>query len=115
MKWLIAIAMLGCGSSTPPATTGSAPPGAVATGASGPCDAARPKVEQLYRAEAQTREPKRVTEAVADNTTMVMNDCAKAPAKVSACIASANTVAQLESQCLVALDEEGTEGDQLAR
>ena len=111
MKWLIVIAALGCGSSVPPAGTGSA----TAAGASTPCDGARAKVEQLYRAEAQTREPKRVDEAVADNTAMVMHECASAPAKVAACIAGIGTVADLEARCLVALDDEGSEGDQRAR
>jgi hypothetical protein len=110
MKWLIAIAVLGCGSGKPPETAGTTP-GSASTA----CDGARAKVEQLYRAEARTREPKRVDEAVADNTTMVMNDCARAPAKTAACIASVATVADLEAKCLIALDEEGSEGEQLAR
>jgi hypothetical protein len=112
MKWLIAIAVLGCGPGKPPAETGSA---TTASSGSTACDGTRGKVEQLYRAEAKTREPKRVAEAVADNTAMVMNDCAKAPAKVAACIAAIGTVAELEAKCLVALDDEGTEGEQLAR
>ncbi|MEO7733721.1 MAG: hypothetical protein ABIY55_22340 [Kofleriaceae bacterium] len=114
MKWLIVIAMVGCGASAPPAGTGSAPASTSMGSASTPCDGARAKVEQLYRAEAQTREPKRVDEAVADNTAMVLRDCAKAPAKVAACIAAIATVADLEAKCLVALDDEGSEGDQLA-
>jgi hypothetical protein len=75
------------------------------------CDGIRAKVEQLYRAEAQTKEPKRVDDAVADNTAMVMNDCAKDPAKVAACVAAVSTVGQLERQCLAPLDDEGTEGE----
>ena len=118
MKWLIAIVLLGCGASGLLGCGASAPPAgpapAVAT-ASTPCDGARAKVEQLYRAEARTREPKRVDEAVADNTGMVMRDCAKAPAQTAACIAAVATVAELEARCLVALDDEGSEGDALAR
>jgi hypothetical protein len=74
------------------------------------CDAVRPRVEQLYRAEAQAKEPKRVEEAVADNTQMVMNDCAKDPAKIVPCLAKAATVSELEKDCLIPLDDEGTEG-----
>jgi len=96
MRWLV-LAVLACGCSGKPA----APPvtGSGATGSS--CDALRGKVEQLYRTEARTREPGRVNEAVneavADNTAMVMTDCAKAPAKATACISAATTVAELEA------------------
>ena len=79
------------------------------------CNDLRAKVEQLYRVEAEAKEPKRVEEAVADNTTMVMNDCAKAPAKVAACVNDAASVADLEKKCLVPLDDEGTEGEALRR
>lgn len=74
---------------------------------SDPCAAIRPKVEQLYRAEAQANEPKRVDEATADNTAMVMGDCAKAPQKVAACVQAAQTVADIEKTCLVRLDPAG--------
>ncbi len=73
----------------------------------------RSKVEQLYRADAEAKEPKRVDGAVADNTQMVMNDCAKDPPKVSACIQSAGTLVELETRCLRQLDDEGTEGNDL--
>lgn len=77
------------------------------------CEATRTKVEGLYRAEAQVKEPKRVDAAVADNTTMVMNDCAKAPDKVIACIGKVSSVAELETTCVRSLDDEGTEGNEL--
>ncbi|MBV8762691.1 MAG: hypothetical protein JO257_35730 [Deltaproteobacteria bacterium] len=73
------------------------------------CDGVKPRVEQLYRAEAEAKEPKRVDEAVADNTQMVMNDCAKDPAKTVPCLAKAATVSELEKDCLIPLDDEGTE------
>jgi hypothetical protein len=113
MKRLLAVALLACGSRTPPAPA----EGNAGTGAAprGPCEAMRPRVEQLYRAEAQPREPARVDEAVADNTAMVMSDCEKAPDKVAACIAGAATVNDLEARCLAPIDDEGTEGDRLAR
>ncbi len=117
MKWLIVIAVLGCGPSKPPTGAGGAggsgAPKAEATGTA--CDGARAKVERLYRAEATTREPKRVDDAVADNTAMVMADCVKAPDKVTACITSVTSVRDLEARCLIALDDEGSEGDTLAR
>ncbi len=94
---------------------GSAGSGSSVTPPATGCEGARAKVEGLYRAEAQVREPKRVLEAVADNTSMVMAECAKDPAKVSACIANAATVADLEATCMPKLDDEGTEGDTLKR
>ena len=75
------------------------------------CDGIRAKVQQLYRAEAEKREPKRVDEAVADNTAMVDRDCAKAPDKVAPCIAKADTLAEIEKACLIQLDAEGTEAE----
>ena len=75
------------------------------------CDGVKSKVAQLYRAEGEMKEPKRVDELVDDNTKMVMTDCAKDPAKFAPCIAKAQTVAELEKQCLVPLDDEGTEAE----
>jgi len=121
MKRLILALVVACGPSKPPAEptdpsvgNGSAQP---TTGAALPaaCVAVRGKVQQLYRAEAVEREPKRVDDAVADNSAMVMGDCARDPAKVSACIAAAGSIKDLEASCLAPLDDEGTEGDRRAR
>src|SRR5204862_469297 len=67
------------------------------------------------RRDPRGREPARGDEAVADNAAMVMTDCARAPAKVTACIAAVATVAELEARCLIPIDNEGTEGDRFAR
>jgi hypothetical protein len=79
------------------------------------CDSVRGKIEELYRADAQVKERKRVEDSVADNTRMALNDCAKDPAKFVSCIAKAQSVADLEKQCLVPLDDEGTEGEPAKR
>jgi hypothetical protein len=99
----------GAGSGSGSATGSAAPP--VASG----CEGAKGKVEQLYRAEAQAKEPTRVEDAVADNTAMVMAECAKAPDKVSGCIAAAQTLKDLEANCMPQLDDEGSEGDTLKK
>jgi hypothetical protein len=106
--WLVLL--IGCSSSE-----GGKPPATPVNGSGTPtgCAAMRAKVEQLYRAEAQVKEPKRVDQFVADNTTMVMNDCAKAVDKTVACIERASTVAELEARCVRPLDDEGTEGNAL--
>ncbi len=76
------------------------------------CETARGKIEALYRLDAEVKEPKRIDEAVADNTAMVLADCAKAPERVVPCLAAAENLADVEKKCLVQLDDEGTEGEQ---
>jgi hypothetical protein len=105
-------ALLACACSSKGTTTVG---GGNESGEARTCEGIRPKVERLYRAEAEAKEPKRVDEAVADNTKMVMNDCAKAPAKVAACVNGVSSVPDLEKKCLVPLDDEGTEGEALRR
>jgi len=108
---LALLVVVACSGGGVPPTTGSGSSGNPPV--SGPCESARAKTEQLYRAEAEVKEPKHVDGAVADNTQMVMNDCAKAPAKVAACINGISTVAELEAKCLHPIDDEGTEGTEL--
>jgi hypothetical protein len=110
MKRVVLLALVACAcpskrTAQPVGQGSAAPPVASAT----TCDGVKPRVEQLYRAEAQQKEPTRVEEAVADNTQMVMNDCVKDPAKRVPCLAKAATVAELEKDCLIPLDDEGTE------
>ena len=113
MKALIVVLVL-CACSSHGTGTGG---GQVGSGTAAPppvsaaktCDDVKPRVEQMYRSEAQSREPKRVDEYVADNTHMVMTDCAKDPAKAVPCLAKAGSIAELEKQCVVPLDDEGTE------
>jgi hypothetical protein len=79
------------------------------------CDALRGKLERLYREEALVKEPARVDEAVADNTAMVLHDCAKAPDRVARCVEAATSVAEIERTCVLPLDEEGSEGLELRK
>jgi hypothetical protein len=102
-------------STTAPPAVGSAAGSASVAGSASAvsCAGVRAKAEALYRDEAQHEEPKRVDEAVADNVSMVMRDCAADPAKVAPCVAAAASVADVEKSCLAPLDPEGTEGDKL--
>jgi hypothetical protein len=103
--------------------SGSGSGSSVVAPPAGGCDGLRPRIEAMYRAEAQAREPKRVEEAVADNTAMVMAECAKAPDRFGACFAQAPTgngaeaqgwtAKDLETHCMPQLDDEGSEGDAL--
>lgn len=115
MQRLILVILVACAcpaKKTEPTTgTGGTGSGSGTVVTATTCDGVKARVEELYRAEAQTKEPKRVDDAVADNTQMVMTDCAKDPGKFAPCIARASSVAQLEKECLVPLDDEGTEGD----
>lgn len=119
-RWVLFLSLVACACPKQSATPGSGSGATVETGsghgavppASGnSCDGVKTRVEELYRAEAQAKEPKRVGDAVADNTAMVMNDCNKDPGKFVPCIANAKSVADLEKQCLVPIDDEGTEGE----
>lgn len=115
--WLVLLAACACPARPPVTTTaGGAAGSGSAVSTVGPstattCEGVRPRVEALYRGEAQQREPTRVEEAVSDNTTMVMNDCTKDPTRIVPCLAKVATVAELEKTCLIPLDDEGTEGD----
>lgn len=124
MKRWVVLLLVACACPAKPSTNGGGGGGSSGSGGSaGPtvpvapagtattCAEARAKVETMYRAEAQQKEPKRVDEAVSDNTTMVMTDCNKAPDRFVPCINKASTVAELEKQCLIPLDDEGTEGE----
>jgi hypothetical protein len=109
--WLVLLMACACPAKSAPTTATSGSAAAVDPVTATTCDGVRPRVEALYRSEAQQKEPARVEEAVSDNTTMVMNDCTKDPGKFVPCLAKVATVADLEKTCLVPLDDEGTEGD----
>ncbi len=118
MRWLILLALGACSSTSGGTATGGPHQGSDAppvTANATRCEDVKPRVEALYRADAQAKEPTRVDEAVADNTTMVMNDCAKQPAVAVPCLAKVGSLTELEQRCLIPLDEEGTEGEELAR
>lgn len=72
------------------------------------CDGVRGKVSGLYQAAAERT--KMTAEEVADNTAMVIAECRGAPDHVIGCVENVTSVAQLESQCLAPLDDEGSEG-----
>lgn len=113
-RWvLLAVLASGCTGkqTTAPTGTGSQQGSGVPVAGAKTCADVQAKVEALYRAEAEVKEPKRVAEAVADNTAMVMNDCNKDPGKAVPCLVKAQSVSELEQQCLVPLDDEGTEGE----
>lgn len=118
MKRSLAVAVIagacGCGSAAP-AGNAAGPGGGAASAPTTACDQLRLRVEQLYRGEARDGDPVRMAERVADNTTMVMSDCATDPARFAPCIAGAASARDLEARCLVPLDEEGTEGDRRVR
>ena len=110
IAFAIGLALAACGGAPGPATTTTTttrtPPTTIAT-----CEGVKPRVEALSRAEAEQREPKRVDEYVSDNTTMIMNDCVRDPGRLAPCLASTPSVAQMEQECVIPIDDEGTEGE----
>ncbi len=68
------------------------------------CDALKGKVARLYQNELA--EP--VDSEVDDNTHMILTDCRTDPARFVPCIERAASVAQLERDCVIPLDDEGT-------
>ena len=103
---LLALAACACPQATPSA---GGKPAVDPLTAAPTCASVRVRIEQLYRADAQQNEPKRVDEATADNTEMVMRHCTP---QLAGCLDRAPTVADVE-HCLPALDAEGSEGDRL--
>jgi hypothetical protein len=86
------------------------------TGDASECERVKPAVTALYEAEAKaTGAAEKDATFVADNVAMVMKDCAQEPGRVAACAGAAASVAQLEKDCLIPLDPEGTEGDRLGK
>ena len=105
----LALAVLGsCGTSATPAS----PKG---TGDDGgyqalDCDSIVEHVEHIYHraAEAEKVAANLLSEFVSANLHMVMVDCKNAPAAVLACLHRVKSARDLEAQCLLPLDDEGT-------
>jgi len=97
------------------AGSGSAGSGSAGSGTAADCEAARANVTALYQSQATVGNAAKNATFVADNVAMVMTDCAAAPAKVAACAAAAKSVADLERDCLLPIDDEGSEGDRLTK
>ena len=81
-------------------------------GTTSDCDAQRTHVESLYRAELAngrdaTGQAARAQE-VADNVDMVLRDCQTAAQRFAPCLQAAVSVAQMERDCLIPLDDQGT-------
>jgi|GEM_PF-3080811 len=112
---LVAMVTVGCackGASTTdptgPGTGAGTGSGAVAEDES-QCATIAAHVEALYQASAERTQMTEVE--VTDNVAMVVAECKDAPARVVPCVTKATAVAQLERQCLAALDDQGSEGE----
>lgn len=113
-----------CGCKSKGSTTGTGTNGTNDAGVSGPqvdpkvCDEARAHVETLYTNEMPDltgAEPEKVElerQIVTDNVDMMLIDCRKNPRRFAPCLKSAVSVAQMERDCLLPLDDEGREGNQ---
>jgi hypothetical protein len=112
-------ALAACACKSKPATVtggGGTSSGSAGSGSAGDCAGVEPAVTALYQAEATaTGAADKDATFVADNVAIAVKDCARDPGRVASCAKAATSVAQLEHDCLIPLDEEGTEGDQLAK
>lgn len=73
------------------------------------CTAARAHVESLYRAESgKSGDQADIEESVADNTDMMLEDCRRDPKRFAPCLQAAVSVQQMERDCLIPLDDEGS-------
>ena len=85
------------------------------------CDEARAHVTSLYRAEMPNTQNATADVAaleeqiVADNVDMMLIECRANARRFVPCLASAVSVAQMERDCLVALDDQGSEGSQFSK
>jgi len=107
MALALVLACLGC-----PGKSKNKPPTARdGAGAADPCAALASKVEGLYRgaSEAPTTDAgvQLANELVAANVHMVLKDCRTDPATFVPCLSKAKSTADIESECLIPLDDEG--------
>jgi hypothetical protein len=98
---------------------GTGPGKSTGPGAVKDCDDLRGSIEAIYRREpapapAAGEDPAKAAalqkEILGDNVDMVLTDCRRQPGRIVPCIKAAQSVTQLEHDCLVPLDEEGSEG-----
>lgn len=66
------------------------------------CATLRGRLGKLYAAQS-AQAPK----SVADNVEMVLDDCQRSPARVLPCAREAETAEELESTCLIPIDDQG--------
>ena len=103
---LSVLALAACGQSQAPL---GAPPTDDAGRVLG-CEAFADKVSNLYRgaAEAEGIATNLQSDFVTANVHMVLVDCQSAPERLTRCLDQAGSVADLETHCLLPLDEAGT-------
>jgi len=80
------------------------------------CQSIRDKVRSMYQRAQRESDPDMdrplSEDLLAANVTMVMNDCEAQPDRVVPCVDRAGGAAEIESDCLIPLDEEGAvDGD----
>ncbi|MEZ4402224.1 MAG: hypothetical protein R3B06_19520 [Kofleriaceae bacterium] len=111
-----ALVAVGCACGSGAKSTG--PAGGSGTGGGGAgdpaaCDAVALHVTDLYQANAERT--KLTPGEVADNVAMVLGECKTAPGRVAPCAAKATAVTVLERDCLLPLDDQGSEGTQFTQ
>lgn len=76
------------------------------SGISPECSDVAETVRGLYRSES-TGNPELDADVLEANVHMVLSDCSTDPPRFTACIRRAGSVAELERDCVIPLDDEG--------
>ena len=109
---ILALALCACSGPGGKTTGGGAGTG---TAIAAPCAELTDSVRKLYASE-QSGNPDLDADLLEANVHMVLSDCSTAPDKFTACIRTADSIASLERDCLVPLDDKGTvEGRRFAQ
>lgn len=64
-------------------------------------------LEQLYAATTPKDKPELAADLRAANVEMVMTDCREEPDRVAPCVEKATSADEIESKCLIPLDDDG--------
>lgn len=110
------LGLFGC-SNGAKATGNTAPPSAIDAGPTGPaavadCDKLRDHIAGIYQraqpVDINAAKQERRNAVTKDNVSMVIADCRKDPPRFAPCIKAAVSVSQLERDCLIKLDDDGS-------
>ncbi len=77
------------------------------------CEASRAHIQSLYSAPLSkdtsdsTKDGEILDELIAANVHMILADCTTDPSRFVSCIQQASSIAQLEAECVIPLDDDG--------
>lgn len=72
------------------------------------CDGLQDRVKRLYEQAMTDEKPELAADLLEADVAMVMTDCRDQPSRVAPCVEKAQSAADIERDCLIPLDDEGT-------